>query len=180
MALGRGVEAGGAALLGEGTAARIATSAAQGLVEGSLFGVGQAVSEASVKDVPLTAERIMAAAGHGALLGGGLGAGTTALGAMLRGTASKLGDVGTSILGRTEARTAELGSELAASTVPKAETTINAMVDRYGREQAIKSSGATLRQIENLQEMGATSSSASSRSCSTRPRRRWARRPAPC
>lgn len=154
MALGRGVEAGGAALLGEGTAARIATSAAQGLVEGSLFGVGQAVSEASVKDVPLTAERIMAAAGHGALLGGGLGAGTTALGAMLRGTASKLGDVGTSILGRSEVQAAELGGELAASTVPKAETTLNSMVDRYGREQAIKSSGANLRQIEKLQEMG--------------------------
>ena len=77
MALGRGVEGAGTAILGEGVVARAATAAAQGAVEGSLFGVGQAVSESAVKDVPLTAERILAAAGHGALLGGGLGGGVS-------------------------------------------------------------------------------------------------------
>lgn len=153
MALGRGVEAGGAALLGESLAGRVATTAIQGAVEGSLFGVGQAVSESAVKDVPLTAERIVAAAGHGALLGGGLGAGMTGAAALVRGAASKVGDVGASILGRVEGRAAELAGELGAS-VPKTEGTVMALVDRYGREQAIKATGANLGMVERLQAMG--------------------------
>lgn len=153
MALGRGVEGVGAALLGEATAARIATTAVQGAVEGSLFGVGQAVSESTIRDVPLTAERIVAAAGHGALLGGGLGAGMTATGALIRGGASKLGDVGASLLGRVEGRAAELAGELGA-TLPKSEGTVMALVDRYGREQAIKATGANLGMVERLQAMG--------------------------
>lgn len=126
MALGRGVEAAGGALLGEGAAARVATSAVQGVVEGGLFGVGQAVSDASIKDVPLTAERLLAAAGHGALLGGALSGGMSAAGALLRG---------------------------AGSVAPKTEGTLTAMVDRYGREQALKASGGTTGMIERLQKM---------------------------
>lgn len=153
MALGRGVEAAGGALLGEGAAARVATSAVQGVVEGGLFGVGQAVSDASIKDVPLTAERLLAAAGHGALLGGALSGGMTAAGALLRGAGSKVGEVGASLLGRAEARTAELGGELVGSVAPKTEGTLTAMVDRYGREQALKASGGTTAMIERLQKM---------------------------
>jgi len=153
MALGRGVEGAGAALLGEGIGARVATSAVQGAVEGSLFGVGQAVSESAVKDVPLTAERLVAAAGHGALLGGGLGAGATGAAALLRGAAAKAGELGSSILGRVEGRVGELAGELGAS-VPNTESTVMALVDRYGREQAIKATGANLGMVERLQAMG--------------------------
>lgn len=150
MAVGRGVEGAGAALLGEGVAARAVTAAAQGAIEGSLFGIGQAASESAVKDVPLTAERLMAAMGHGALLGGGLGAGASALGSMVRAAGSKVGEVGSQILGRETA----LASELGASVVPKGEGTISALVDRYGREQAIKSAGGTQAMVERLQGMG--------------------------
>lgn len=150
MAVGRGVEGAGAALLGEGVAARAVTAAAQGAVEGSLFGIGQAASESAVKDVPLTAERLMAAMGHGALLGGGLGAGASALGSLVRAAGSKVGEVGSQILGRETA----LASELGASVVPKGEGTISALVDRYGREQAIKSAGGTQAMVERLQGMG--------------------------
>lgn len=149
MALGRGVEGAGAAFLGEGVVARAATAAAQGAVEGSLFGVGQAVSESAVKDVPLTAERILAAAGHGALLGGGLGGGVSVLGSVVRGAASKAGEVGAGLLGRE----AQLAGELGAA-VPKGEGTVMALVDRYGREQAIKATGANLGMVERLQAMG--------------------------
>lgn len=148
MALGRGVEGAGTAILGEGVVARAATAAAQGAVEGSLFGVGQAVSESSIKDVPLTAERILAAAGHGALLGGGLGGGVSVLGSVVRGAASKAGEVGAGLLGRE----AQLAGELAAS-VPRGEGTVMALVDRYGREQAIKATGATQAMVERLQTM---------------------------
>lgn len=150
MALGRGVEGAGAAILGEGVVARAATAAAQGAVEGSLFGVGQAVSESSIKDVPLTAERLMAAMGHGALLGGGLGAGASALGSLVRGGVAKIGEVGSQMLGRET----QLAQELAGSVVPQGEGTIAALVDRYGREQAIKSAGGTQAMVERLQGMG--------------------------
>lgn len=153
MALGRGVEALGVGALGEGLGARLVTTAAQGAVEGSLFGVGQAVSEATIKDVPLTAERIVAAAGHGALLGGGLGAGMTATGALIRGVGAKVGDVGASILGKMGGRASELAGELGAN-LPRGEATVAAMVDRYGREQAIKASGATTGMVERLQTLG--------------------------
>lgn len=153
MALGRGVETTGAALLGEGLGARVATTAIQGAVEGGLFGVGQAVSEASIKDVPLTAERLVAAAGHGALLGGGLGAGMTGTAALIRGVGARVGDVGASILGKVEGRVGELAGELRASA-PRSEGTVMALVDRYGREQAIKATGANLGMVERLQAMG--------------------------
>lgn len=74
------------ATLGEGAtglAARLAQraipGAAQGAVEAGLFGAGQAISQAAIKDEPLTAEAIAAAAGHAALLGGGIGGGIGAL-----------------------------------------------------------------------------------------------------
>lgn len=154
MALGRGAEAVGTAILGEGTAARIATGAASAAVEGSLFGIGQEVSRTAIQDVDLTAERMLAAAGHGALLGGAVGGGASALGALARGAASKAGDAGASLLGRLEQREAQLGAELAESAVPKAESTVLGMVDRFGREQALKATGGTTGQLERLQSMG--------------------------
>jgi len=74
------------ATLGEGAtglAARLAQraipGAAQGAVEAGLFGAGQAISQSAINDEPLTAEAIAAAAGHAALLGGGIGGGIGAL-----------------------------------------------------------------------------------------------------
>jgi hypothetical protein len=74
------------ATLGEGAtglAARLAQraipGAAQGAVEAGLFGAGQAISQSAIKDEPLTAEAIAAAAGHAALLGGSIGGGLGAL-----------------------------------------------------------------------------------------------------
>ncbi len=69
-ALGRGVEAGAQAVLGQGILARGASLGAAGAVEGGLYGLGQAVSEAAIQDAPLTAERIAAHMGTGALIGG--------------------------------------------------------------------------------------------------------------
>lgn len=154
MGLGRGVEAGATALLGEGAAARVAAAGAGAAVEGALFGVGQAVSEAEIRDVPLTAERIMAATGHGALLGGATGAGASLLGALLRGGVSKAGELGQGLLERVGSREAQVAGELGASVTPKAERTLTSLVDDFGREQAMKASGATSGMIERLQKAG--------------------------
>ena len=46
---------------------------AQNALEGGAQAVGQAVSDASIKNEPITVEKLTAAMGHGALLGGALG-----------------------------------------------------------------------------------------------------------
>lgn len=66
----------GAVALGAESSGRLAGAArvlAQNATEGGLYGVGQAVSEASVKDEPITVEKLLAAGGHGALAGAALG-----------------------------------------------------------------------------------------------------------
>lgn len=68
-----------------GRAAGAARVLAQNAVEGAAQGVGLAVSEASLKDEPITVEKLLAAAGHGSLAGAGLGGalhGSLALGKM--------------------------------------------------------------------------------------------------
>lgn len=98
-ALGRAVEAGAAKLLGSraGTlAGRGASLAAGGAVEGAVIGAGQAVSAAALDDVELTAEQLLASAGHGALLGGvaggALGAGAKVVADTGRAVARRLPD----------------------------------------------------------------------------------------
>jgi hypothetical protein len=51
-------------------AQRAAPSMVEGLVSGALDGAGRAISEASLGGHEITAERLLAGAGHGALLGG--------------------------------------------------------------------------------------------------------------
>jgi hypothetical protein len=59
--------------------------AARGATEGALYGAAQAVSEDLIHDKDLTAERIFAATGLGALAGGVLGGGLGAAGGAVRG-----------------------------------------------------------------------------------------------
>jgi hypothetical protein len=79
-ATGRAVEGGLGAVLGDGVLARGTASLASGAAEGGLYGLGQAVSESALQDAPLTAERVLAHMGSGALFGGAAGGvlGTTA------------------------------------------------------------------------------------------------------
>lgn len=65
--------------------ARGVAGAAEAGVEGALYGVGQAITDNALTDAELTAEKVLASAGEGALLGGlfggALGVGAGALGA---------------------------------------------------------------------------------------------------
>jgi hypothetical protein len=152
-ALGRGVEAVGGALLGEGAGARMLTSGAAAAAEGALFGTGQAISRATLDDAPLTGEKLVAAAGHGALLGGATGAGLSAVGSLLRGAAGKVGEGGLALARRLEGGEASLAGELAQAT-PKTEAAVQAMASRVEREMTLKATGANQGMIEKLGGMG--------------------------
>lgn len=102
-----------AAAVGEGSenlAARLAqkalTTGARGAVEGALYGVGSQISEDVLGDHDLTAEKLLAAAGHGALFGGltggALGAGGEAVSSAGGALARKLSPYARS-LGETQA-----------------------------------------------------------------------------
>jgi len=158
-ALGRGAEGIAARGLAEaglaetGLASRTMRAATGAAVEGALYGVGQEVSEASLRNEEITAEKLLAAAGHGALLGGVLGGSLTVAGAALRGAVSKAEEAGKGLLGRVAKREEALTNELAAAA-PKAESTIKILAQKAEVEYTIKALGATPQQVDRLVGMG--------------------------
>lgn len=82
--LGARVAAGAGTRLGGTAAARVAGAAVGGALEGSLFGLGSAVTEATLGDTDLTAQKLLAGAGLGALAGATGGALGEGLGLGLR------------------------------------------------------------------------------------------------
>lgn len=79
---------------GAGLASRVGrailTHGAQGAAEGALFGVGNEISEATLGDHELTAEKLLAAAGHGGMMGFGLGGAVGAGGELARGVVGRI------------------------------------------------------------------------------------------
>lgn len=78
--LGGAAARGAGRVLGEGLVGKAAQLGARGLAEGAVMGAGHEVSQAALKDVPLTAERLLAGAWESAEAGGLLGAGAGVLG----------------------------------------------------------------------------------------------------
>ncbi|HYQ03724.1 MAG TPA: hypothetical protein VER96_33855 [Polyangiaceae bacterium] len=76
--------AGAAKALGEGLAARASGALATGALEGAAYGQAQAGEEAYLHNIPLTGEKLIAAMGWGALLGGGVSLAAHGGGALLR------------------------------------------------------------------------------------------------
>ena len=116
-ALARGAEGVAGRALGEGLLAKAGSMAVGGAIEGGLMGAGGAVSEAALGDEALTAEKLLAGAGQGALAGGALGGGLGLAGGLagkaLRGAGEGLAKLGSGALGRVEGKTgAEIANEL--------------------------------------------------------------------
>jgi len=97
-ALGRATEAGVAGLVGEGAGvlgragARALALGGAGAVEGSLYGAGQAVSRAALDGTELSAEKVMASMGEGAMMGGAGGAVLGGVAGSLKGAAGALSE----------------------------------------------------------------------------------------
>jgi len=111
-ALGEGAGAAaktGAVALGLAEDARLTRAAgvaAQNFVEGSLYGIGQTVSDASIKDEPITTQKLLAGGAHGGLLG-------VALAGTLHGAVAGVGAAGKKIAGKLTGEADRLGMRAA-------------------------------------------------------------------
>lgn len=143
---GRAAEGLAATALGAETAlARAGIAAAGAATEGALYGVGSAVSQAALQNTDLTAEKILAAAGHGALLGGVTGGGLSLAGSALRATGERAGG----FLSKLSEKEGALAGDLAAAA-PKTEAGALAMASRVEQEAAIKSTGANATMVKEI------------------------------
>lgn len=88
--------------LGEGAISRIASTAVSGAVQGGIAGFGSELSDAALGNTELTGEKLLAAVGHGALLGGAVGGGLQAT-----------GELGSYVLGRLHPHLTGLAEEQA-------------------------------------------------------------------
>lgn len=79
-----------AAAVGEGLGARLVGAGVQGMVEGSAYGLGNTLSESALGNTELNAQKLVAGAGLGALVGFGGGAAGELLNTGLRLGAGKL------------------------------------------------------------------------------------------
>lgn len=91
-AIGGAVEKAATSLLGGKLAARLAGAAARGATEAELFNIGHNLSEASLGDERVTAERLLAHSGDALAIGAGLGFGLSAGGMALKAAAQKTAD----------------------------------------------------------------------------------------
>lgn len=133
-ATARGLEALGAAE--GGLAARGARAVATGAVEGAGYGAGSAVSQAALRDEPLTIEKIVAGAGHGALLGGALGGGMVGLSAL--GSAAK---------SKVEAAV----ERLAGAPSGAGENAVQKFLRETSEEAAVRGLGGTKKQVGKIE-----------------------------
>jgi hypothetical protein len=121
-----------------GAAARILGSTARAGVEGSLYGVGQAVSESSLQDDPLTISKLLAGGGMGALMGAGLGAGLGGLGVATEAGLAKGGRV----LESLTSEESRLGKIFASEVRPA--------LDEIATNNALKAIGASEKAVAEL------------------------------
>ena len=91
-AIGGAVEKAASSLLGGKLAAKLAGAAARGATEAELFNIGHNLSEASLGDERVTAERLLANSGDALSIGAGLGFGLSAGGMAVKAAAQKTAD----------------------------------------------------------------------------------------
>lgn len=140
-ALGTATEGLAARVLGEGALARVASTAAGQAVEGGLYGLGNAVTDAALKGDELTTEKVLAGIGHGAIIGAGAGAALKTVGEVGGGLLSRAGkasrEVDTAV---NSGLTKETAESLALAT-PKADTTLGAITNSIERDATFRAIG---------------------------------------
>ena len=128
---GKLVGTGAESLLGK-VGQKAITGAAKALVEGGLFGAGQEVSAATLQNRDLTAENVLASAGHGALLAG-------AIGGVLSGLEPLAGKAMSSLREHTpfeEVLGGAADEQYIRALSPKNQSIITEMKERFGGKEA--------------------------------------------
>lgn len=125
-----------------GIAGRALGAGVRGAVEMVPYSVGDAYSRARVEDKELTSEQLLAAAGHGALMGGAFGGGLSLLGS---GAAAAMRGAGT-LAEKAAPRAEALAEKLGVKAPPLS-------LDALVTDQAIKATGAQLGQVQKLRAM---------------------------
>lgn len=124
---------------------KIATKGASAAVESALFNVGSEISESTFGDTDLTGEKLLIAAGHGALLGGAFGAGVGAA-----------GELGRAVLGRVAPQLSKIAEEQAFKSINARKAFTNeankipggtAAVGRRLLDEGIVAAGDTVEQM---------------------------------
>lgn len=125
------------------------TGAAKAIVEGGLWSAGSEISDATLQNKGLTAENVLAAAGHGALLAGALGG---ALGAAEPIFGKAFSTIGEHLPGGGKISSAADEQYIRAISANK-KSFIEQMKDRFGGENATKRIADRLRS-ESIVEAG--------------------------
>lgn len=147
------VERGVAGAVGEGLAGRALAMGAQGALEGAVYGAGDKISQAAVQNQNLTAESILAAMGHGALIGG---AGGGLLGAA-SGVAARGAKTGTEKLesliaaAKSDERIQALAQSLD-KTLPTSVQNLENLAQRKSLAVVAGGSETAMRALDNLGE----------------------------
>lgn len=129
-----------------GMLARGARAAVTGATEGAVYGAGQAIGDASLRNEPITVEKILAGAGHGALFGGALGAGVVGAGGLLAKGASAAKTGAESVIQR-------LANKEAGEAAAQGESMIGKLLRSTSEEAAIKSLGGTQKQVGKVEQL---------------------------
>lgn len=147
-ALGEGAGAAaktGAVALGLAEDARLTRAAgiaAQNFVEGSLYGIGQTVSDASIKNEPITTQKLLAGGAHGGLLG-------VALAGTLHGAVAGVGAAGKKIAGKLTGEADRLGMRAAEGEAGALLERAEDYATRRAAEQiGIATEGRTAKQLQ--------------------------------
>lgn len=156
--------AGGSALGAAG--ARAVGAAARGAAEFGLFEGGREISQAALEQRDIDGDKLLAAMGHGALMGAALGgAGSVAMSGG-RAVAGAAVDAAAGAGRALVEKGRDLGAqalEAASPLVERGKAAVEGgakrleregVLDTLGREQAVKSTGANLKQVEALRAMG--------------------------
>ena len=115
-----------------GLLARGLTSAARGAAEMSVYSAADAWSRAKIEDRDLSAEQLMAAAGHGALMGGALGGGLVLGGAALNKTLGGIGAGAKALAERGGKLAEDIGVHIPSADLIRQEQTIKSLAGSNG------------------------------------------------
>ena len=136
----------GAGMAETGLATRVLAATAGQAVEGGLYGLGNAVTDAALKGDDLTSEKLLAGIGHGALIGGVAGGGLKAAGGLF----SRAGAASSEVEQAVSRGLSEETSQALARATPKADSTLGSVISQVESSATKRALGVVRQDLELL------------------------------